>query len=302
MYRIRFHGRGGQGMKTARRILGTAFFLHGYEVQDAPRYGAERRGAPVFAYVRASINRINERGIIRTPDLVVIADDSLFEVCPSMLTEGVTTRSILLVNTPAGSASLQTAISSGKIITMPCDETGHTAARGTMCAAASAALSGVISRQHLETAIREELAYLDQESLETNVQTGLDMFDTMLGREVIIESGDILTEPLRNSGWIDLTLHDTAKAVPAIHTSRTASLNHTGSWRTERPLISENLCSRCMLCALYCPDSVISRDASGLPVIDYGHCKGCMICASVCPGHAINGTPEHKQRSQRDDT
>ena len=46
MFRIRFHGRGGQGMKTASRILGTAFFKTGYEVQDAPRYGAERRGAP----------------------------------------------------------------------------------------------------------------------------------------------------------------------------------------------------------------------------------------------------------------
>ena len=39
MYRIRFHGRGGQGIKTAGRILGTAFFQEGYEVQDAPRYG-----------------------------------------------------------------------------------------------------------------------------------------------------------------------------------------------------------------------------------------------------------------------
>jgi len=43
MFRICFHGRGGQGMKTASRILGTAFFIEGYEVQDAPRYGAERR-------------------------------------------------------------------------------------------------------------------------------------------------------------------------------------------------------------------------------------------------------------------
>jgi pyruvate ferredoxin oxidoreductase gamma subunit len=40
-------------MKAASRILGNAFFLEGYEVQDAPRYGAERRGAPIFAYVRA---------------------------------------------------------------------------------------------------------------------------------------------------------------------------------------------------------------------------------------------------------
>ena len=59
MYRIRFHGRGGQGMKTASRILGSAFFQEGYEVQDAPRYGAERRGAPIFAYVRAARTRIN---------------------------------------------------------------------------------------------------------------------------------------------------------------------------------------------------------------------------------------------------
>jgi 2-oxoacid:acceptor oxidoreductase gamma subunit (pyruvate/2-ketoisovalerate family) len=77
MYRIRFHGRGGQGMKTASRVLGSAFFCAGFEVQDAPRYGAERRGAPIFAYVRAARGPINERGIIRCPDLVVVADDSL---------------------------------------------------------------------------------------------------------------------------------------------------------------------------------------------------------------------------------
>ncbi|MFZ9039616.1 MAG: 2-oxoacid:acceptor oxidoreductase family protein, partial [Gammaproteobacteria bacterium] len=77
MFRIRFHGRGGQGMKTASRILGTAFFNAGYEVQDAPRYGAERRGAPIFAYVRADRETINERGIIDRPDLVCVADDTL---------------------------------------------------------------------------------------------------------------------------------------------------------------------------------------------------------------------------------
>jgi len=42
MYRIRFHGRGGQGIKTAANILGSAFFGEGFEVQDAPRYGAKR--------------------------------------------------------------------------------------------------------------------------------------------------------------------------------------------------------------------------------------------------------------------
>ena len=89
MFRVRFHGRGGQGMKTASRILGTAFFLAGYEVQDAPRYGAERRGAPIFAYVRADKKSINERGIIAHPDLVVVADDSLVPLPAAGVLEGI---------------------------------------------------------------------------------------------------------------------------------------------------------------------------------------------------------------------
>ena len=49
MERIRFHGRGGQGAKTASRIVGMAAFLEGDVAQDSPVYGAERRGAPVAA-------------------------------------------------------------------------------------------------------------------------------------------------------------------------------------------------------------------------------------------------------------
>lgn len=89
MYRIRFHGRGGQVMKTASRLLGTAFFLQGYEVQDAPRYGAERRDAPMSAYVRADHNPIYERGIINKPDLVVVADDSLIAIPAAGVLKGL---------------------------------------------------------------------------------------------------------------------------------------------------------------------------------------------------------------------
>ena len=89
MYRIRMHGRGGQGMKTASRILGTSFFLEGFEVQDAPRYGAERRGAPMFAYVRADDKTIYERGIIVQPDLVVVSDDSLIPLAMAGVLTGL---------------------------------------------------------------------------------------------------------------------------------------------------------------------------------------------------------------------
>src|SRR5512135_1575940 len=97
MYRIRFHGRGGQGMKTASRILGTAFFLAGFEVQDAPRYGAERRGAPIFAYVRASRQPINERGIVRRPDLVIVADETLVTVPAAGVLSGIAGHTVLLL-------------------------------------------------------------------------------------------------------------------------------------------------------------------------------------------------------------
>jgi len=98
VYRISYHGRGGQGMKTASRILGTAFFLEGFEVQDAPRYGAERRGAPVFAYVRASRQPINERGIIRHPDLVIVADDTLVSIPAAGVLSGLTEGTVLLIS------------------------------------------------------------------------------------------------------------------------------------------------------------------------------------------------------------
>jgi pyruvate ferredoxin oxidoreductase gamma subunit len=74
MYRIRFHGRGGQGMKTAAQVLGTAFFAAGFEVQDAPRYGAERRGAPI--HVRWQRAHHPQAGVIARPGLVVVAGET----------------------------------------------------------------------------------------------------------------------------------------------------------------------------------------------------------------------------------
>lgn len=293
MFRIRFHGRGGQGMKTASRILGTAFFHQGYEVQDAPRYGAERRGAPVFAYVRASRKKINERGIIRTPDLVAVADDSLFAVCPAVLYDGVKQGTIMLVNSSSDAGALRELIPRGMVITIPQKNAGHTVTPGTLCAAASARLTGVISRENFKNAMIEELAGLDAAVIDTGIQAGLDVFDSMDAPVKVSESADIPDEPLRRADWIDLPLHRTGRSAPAIHGSRTSMLNPTGTWRTERPSIKAQDCSRCMLCALYCPDSVISADASGMPVIDYDHCKGCMVCASVCPKHAISKIPEH---------
>ena len=83
---------GGQGAKTASRILGTAAFLEGYQAQDSPIYGAERRGAPVAAFTRIAKEPIHERDLIARPDLVVIADASLLNDPAARVPEGIDER------------------------------------------------------------------------------------------------------------------------------------------------------------------------------------------------------------------
>ncbi len=77
MFEIRLHGRGGQGVVLASRLLAWAFFKEGKFVQAFPSFGAERRGAPVIAYARASDNEIRARYGIYRPNCVIVLDPSL---------------------------------------------------------------------------------------------------------------------------------------------------------------------------------------------------------------------------------
>ena len=156
MYRIRFHGRGGQGIKTASRILGSGFFLEDFEVQDAPRYGAERRGAPIFAYVRASRQVINERGVIRQPDLVVIADDSLVSVPAAGVLQGLREHTVMLINSHDAPEVWQDRLNiAATVLILPAGADSEDRADlpfvGTACAAAAARL---FNHQTLLLAVR----------------------------------------------------------------------------------------------------------------------------------------------------
>ncbi len=287
MLRIRFHGRGGQGMKTASRILGTAFFLAGYEVQDAPRYGAERRGAPMFAYVRADTKTIYERGIITRPDLVLVADDSLLFLPAAGVAAGVTSHSLLLIHSNHSPEELQ------EKLALPCPVlTLTTIPAGIACAAAASQLLG-LSWQITRQAIEMELAAFNEQQLTENKVAALAAFEQMVAssRQVVEQ-----VEPDFSSAdqphWIELPFEDATISAPAIHGTATSLHMDTGTWRTLRPVINQERCSRCGLCHTYCPDGAISNDKNGYPCIDYTHCKGCLICLVQCPLHAIESVPE----------
>ena len=94
---IRWHGRGGQGAKTAALLLADVAFKTGAYVQGFPEYGPERMGAPITAYNRISDEEIRVHSNIYTPDLVVVVDDSLLESVD--VTAGLKEDGAIIINT-----------------------------------------------------------------------------------------------------------------------------------------------------------------------------------------------------------
>lgn len=302
MYRLRFHGRGGQGMKTASRILGTAFFLAGFEVQDAPRYGAERRGAPIFAYVRASRTLINERGIIRRPDLVIIADETLVVIHAAGVLEGVDAHTVLLISSEAPPETWRERLNfPGLVLTLPpavsLADPHELRFIGAVCAGAAARLVGVIPRDSLAQAIRDELAHLGEAVVARDLEVALGAYDhlaehTGCAQEVPETSADTYEKPR----WIEMPYDDAGLSAPDIFAPASSAKVPTGLWRTMRPVIDYTHCKRCVwICSTLCPDSTITVNAEGYPQIDYEHCKGCLICMTSCPSHAIRALPEEEE-------
>ena len=94
---IRWHGRGGQGAKTACLLLADAAFNTGKYIQGFPEYGPERMGAPITAYNRISDERITVHSNIYEPDYVVVVDDSLLNSVP--VTKGLKESGAIIINT-----------------------------------------------------------------------------------------------------------------------------------------------------------------------------------------------------------
>ena len=94
---IRWHGRGGQGAKTASLLLADAAFNTGKYIQGFPEYGPERMGAPITAYNRISSNPITIHSNIYEPDYVVVVDDSLLEAID--VTAGLKETGAIVINT-----------------------------------------------------------------------------------------------------------------------------------------------------------------------------------------------------------
>jgi pyruvate ferredoxin oxidoreductase gamma subunit len=291
MYRIRLHGRGGQGIKTAGRILGTALFLEGFEVQDAPRYGAERRGAPILAMVRADRRSINERGIVTRPDLVVVVDETLIGLAGAGVTSGLHAGCVVLVMSNRFAEEWKTRLQApGRVVSHPPGD-GHVV--GARAVGAAARLLGVISREKLASAADVETADMPSGTRAAVASAALGAFDEFQPSAGLVREAQADSSETAVPEWVDLQAESANTSAPAIHRASNVVEIKTGLWRSLRPVVHEDKCHRCLwICGTACPDSAILKGHQGYPVIDLEHCKGCMICVAECPSHAIEALPE----------
>ena len=102
---IRWHGRGGQGAKTAALLLADVAFKTGQYVQGFPEYGPERMGAPITAFNRISRDRIRVHSNIYYPDFVVVVDETLLHSVN--VTDGLKREGAIIVNTPRSAEEIR---------------------------------------------------------------------------------------------------------------------------------------------------------------------------------------------------
>ncbi len=156
--KIRWHGRGGQGAKTAALLLADAAFKTGQYVQGFPEYGPERMGAPITAYNRISKEKIRVHSNIYTPDLVVVVDETLLHSVD--VTAGLNPDGAIIINTPKSSEEILPLLNGyqGSVYTVDArkisEETlGKNFPNSPMLAAA-AAVSGVMKRDEFMREMR----------------------------------------------------------------------------------------------------------------------------------------------------
>jgi len=118
MVEIRWHGRGGQGAKSACLLLADVAGLEGKFVQGFPEYGPERMGAPITAYNRISEKRCNIHSNIYYPDYVVVVDESLLDSVD--VTGGLKEGGAIIINTPSSPQEMRERLRgwTGKVCTI----------------------------------------------------------------------------------------------------------------------------------------------------------------------------------------
>lgn len=264
-------GRGGEGVVLASQLLADTFARAGYWVQAFPEFKAERRGAPISAFLRWDDEPVRRRFKVRDCDVLV----AISSAPPSAeAVRRVRPGGLLVVNRESRfphRGDYHVARVPGSRIAR---RHGILSAEGRPMG--NVAVLGAVARLLLP----EGLGFLEQAigarmgSLAApNIVAAREGYELCARQHVL--AGDTPYEAAEPPARPPL---------PVFPVSVTDSRgNHTGAWSMERPVLAD-ICSACGVCALFCPESAMRRE-NGEMVIDYLYCKGCGICEVVCPVH-----------------
>jgi pyruvate ferredoxin oxidoreductase gamma subunit len=172
---IRWHGRGGQGVVTAGKLLAEMALANDWYFQAFPDYGPERMGAPIRAFSRLSPRPIRIHSQIERPDVVVVLDGSLLGVVP--VADGLDAAGVLIVNTPMRprEARAEAGYAGGKVWTVNAshiaiEEMGREVTNTPMIGALARA-TGLVSIQEVAGQLRTWFGKkLDASDIEANVR------------------------------------------------------------------------------------------------------------------------------------
>ncbi len=121
-FEVRWHGRGGQGAKTAALLFGEAAMETGKYIQAFPEYGPERTGAPMQSFNRLSDEPIRIHSGVRNPDVVIVLDPSLLDVTD--VTKGLVKGGYVIVNTQESPEEIKKKLGRDDIKVATVDATG----------------------------------------------------------------------------------------------------------------------------------------------------------------------------------
>jgi pyruvate ferredoxin oxidoreductase gamma subunit len=286
---VSLYGRGGQEIKTAAHIIGTTAFLSGLNVQDQPLYGAERRGAPISAYVRISKKTILERGQIDNPSLVVISDDSLLDNVSDNPLQNASANSVILINSSLSKLDL---VSRHNIknflivadLTKLAVDVLKKPNTGTAIAAATCKILELNFDPIRQSVIKELInIQVSREEIAKNVDLAKTVFEIIPYVAIPMPT----SIPIRESAIFEPKYHKPVISTCAITATGNSMLRSRGQWSSYKPIVDYENCTKCMICYIYCPDSAFTIDANGYPIVDYNACKGCNICKTECPVKVI---------------
>ena len=264
-------GRGGEGVVLASQILADTFARAGFWVQSFPEFKAERRGAPISAFLRwDAASPIHRRYKVQDCDVLVDvspappSDDVLRAVRPGGLvvlnreTRFAHSGAFEIARVPAARVAQENGILSSEGRPM-----GNVAVLG-----ACMKLLVPDGLRFLEEAVTARFG----SSAGPNVHAAREGYARCTRQHARADDAPLEPAPAAR--------HALHRSLFAVSTTDSLS-NHTGGWSLDRPVLRD-ACNDCALCSLFCPEGAIAR-TDGSMAIDYLYCKGCGICEVVCP-------------------